>query len=309
MDGIKLLKHGGVGVAIACLSACSNSDSDTQTGSLTVALRDQPVQDVAEVWVEFDGLTLRRSDGAPIDLPFDGPISVDLLTLTGDNTEILLDDVSVPAGFYEQLALHVNAEHDGEFDSYVVTNVGGQEEIFVPSGDETGLKLVDGVSITADRETSFLIDWDVRMGLADPPGLSGQILRPAFRVIDMTAFGTLSGTVAMSLIMDGSCTNDLSLDTGNAVYIYEQFDFTADDPDDVGGAAGPTPVATATVGQEDDGTYTYETILSPGDYTVAFTCQADDDDPETDETIAFVQETDVTIVDEGAEEVNFVAEE
>ena len=142
------------------------------------------------------------------------------------------------------------------------------------------------------------------MGLENPPGLSGYILRPAFRIIDMTEFGTLSGTVAMSLVTDNNCINDLNADTGNAVYIYEQFDATAEDPDDIGGA-GPTPVATAAVTQDQDGNYTYKVILSPGDYTVAFTCQAGNDDATTDDDITFVTPTDVSLTDGALEDVSF----
>jgi hypothetical protein len=269
-----------------------------------VFLSDAPVQGVSEIWVEFDGITL-TGDGAPIDIAFDAPISVDLLTLTIDNTEQLLDAAPVPAGTYSQLRLHVNAEHDGVMDSYVMTSAGGQEEIRVPSGAQTGLKLNNGITITADRETSLFIDWDARMGLVvDPPGLPGVLLRPTLRVIDMTEFGTLNGTVAMALVTDADCTNDLNVDSGNAVYVYDAFDFAAEDPDDLGGT-GPVPIATAAVTQDTNGDYVYETILSPGDYTVAFTCQADDDASDTDEDIDFGQPTDVTIVDGGTATVDF----
>lgn len=229
---------------------------------------------------------------------------MNLLTLTFDDPQMLLDGEQVPAGFYEQIALHVNAEHDGTLDSFVRTTEGGQEEIeiFVPSGTQTGLKLVDGVTITADQETRFYIDWDVRLALVDPPGLPGWILRPTLRV--MTLFGTLSGTVEPSLVMAPSvCVNDLSADSGNAVYIYEQFDFTMQDPDDIDGA-GPTPIATATVTQDAGGTYSYEVFLSPGDYTVAFTCQADAE-AGADESIEFVGATHVSITNGATQEVSF----
>lgn len=305
-----------VSVAIA-LTACSSGGSDkgsvtvTTTGSagatgfLTLNLRDAAVHDVAEVWVEFDGVTLMRADDDPVEISFPAPVSVDLLTLTADNTETLLDSAQVPAGAYEQMRLHVNAEHDGVMDSYVITNSGGQEEIRVPSGSQSGLKLIGGVTITANQELSLMIDWDVRMGLVDPPGLPGRLLRPTLRVMDMTAYGKLTGTVAMALVTDGTCTNDLSLDTGNAVYVYDQFDFTLDDPDDLGGAVGPVPVATAAVTQGTAGDYVFEAMLSPGDYTVAFTCQADDDATDTDEDITLVGPMDVTILDGETEAVAF----
>jgi hypothetical protein len=113
------------------------------------------------------------------------------------------------------------------------------------------------------------------------------------RVLDMTEFGTLTGTVAMQQITAEGCANDLNLDLGNSVYIYEGAGITPDDFD----AAVPEPVATTAVTQSQSGEHVYETLLSPGTYTVAFTCQAMDDMPDTSEDIAFVQATDATIVD------------
>jgi hypothetical protein len=304
MDVIRFLQRSGVAVAVAALTGCSSggSSSGEATGSLTLMLTDAPVHDVAELWVEFDGVTLRRAGGPPIHISFDDPIRENLLALTPDSAAVLLNGEEVPAGTYTQLALHVNAEHDGVYDSVAVLNGGGEVELFVPSGAQTGLKLIDHFTITANQDTSFMIDWDARMGLViDPPGLSGYILRPTLRILDMTDYGTLNGTVTMGLIIGASCTNDLNLDTGNAVYIYDGFGAV---PDDIGGA-GDTPVATATVRQENNGDYTYETILSPGEYTVAFTCQAGDDHPEEDNDIEFAEPVNVEVVADETSTANF----
>lgn len=307
----RILTHTALGLAVSALAACSSGGDDsgiTSTdGSLTLDVTDASVDNVQEIWVEFTGVRLQPQDGDAIDITFDTPISVDMLTLTGGNSESLLNGEPVPAGTYDWMALQVNAEFDSELDSYVMTDAGGQEEIQVPSGSQQGLRLVSPFTITADQETSFLIDWDMRMGLVNPDGQPGFLLRPAFRLIDMTEFGTLSGTIAMNHVTDDSCTNDLSADTGNAVYIYAEFDTSADDPDDIDGSAGPTPEATATVEQDADGDYVYETILSPGDYTVAFTCQAADDSVDTDEDIAFVlpSEPGITITDGETSTVDF----
>jgi hypothetical protein len=204
----------------------------------------------------------------------------------------LLDAYEVPAGHYNWLELHVSAEHDGVMDSYAVLQNGGVEEVEVevPSGS---VRLVSGLTITANQETSFLIDWNLHKGLNEPVGQPGLFLRPALRIIDMTEFGTLTGTVAMPLVTAAGCANDLNLDIGNSVYIYEGADVVPDDFD----ADAPEPVAATAVTQNQTGEYVYETLLSPGTYTVAFTCQAMSDMPDTSEDIAFVQPTNATIVD------------
>ena len=292
MTGIRC--NVGALAALGLLAGSSGGGgADGGTGKISLAIMDAPVYDATQLWVTFTGVSLKpQGSGPAIRIDFPAPTKLDLLSLNADNAETLLEEYPVPAGHYNWLELHVSAEHDGQMDSYAVLQNGGVEEVEVevPSGS---VRLVSGLTITANQETSFLIDWNLHKGLNDPIGQPGLFLRPALRVIDMTEFGTLTGTVAMPLIAAEGCANDLNLDIGNSVYIYEGAGIAPDDFD----AAAPEPVATTAVTQSQTGEYVYETLLSPGTYTVAFTCQAMSDMPDTSEVIAFVQPTNATIVD------------
>jgi hypothetical protein len=292
----------GALVALGMLTACSGGgDGEGGTGTLSLAIMDAPVHDATQIWVTFTGVSLKpQGNGPAIDIDFAAPVQLDLLSLNLDNAETLLAAHVVPAGHYNWLDLHVSATHDGTFDSFAVLQNGGVEEVEVevPSGS---VRLVSGLTITANQETSFLIDWNLHEGLNDPVGREGLFLRPALRIIDMTDFGTLTGTVAMPLVTAGGCANDLNLDIGNSVYIYAGIGVTPDDFD----AVAPEPVATTAVVQSQTGEYVYETLLSPGDYTVAFTCQAMNDLPDSSQDIAFVQPTAATIVDGQTRTIDF----
>jgi hypothetical protein len=298
-----------VAAATLALAACSGSSGDpvtsgtgTQQGSLSLSLMDAPVDNVAELWIRINTVRVKPAgDGPALEYPLDPALDVDLLTLDEDNAVLLLDSEPVDAGEYNWIELVVDAEFDGTYDSYVMTNTGGQYEVRVPSGS---VRLVSGFTVTADGHTRFLVDWDTRRGLVNPPGLPGYLLRPAFRIIDLTEYGVLSGTVAMDLVLDETCTNDLNLDTGNAVYVYNEHDVV---PYDVDGTE-PDPVAIINVRQNEFGDYVYSTLLSPGDYTVAFTCQASDDHPDEEDDIEFVGPANVTIEVDGDHVVDFEAE-
>lgn len=286
------LKHAVTSLGCACLlaacgggnSSSSNADSpEDATGTLSVAITDAPVHDVTQVVVEFDGVTVQPADGPPIDFTFD-PMQIDLLQLTGENSAVLLDGVTVPAGPYEWIALHVNAEFDGIFDSFVEQD-GGMVELRVPSGSQSGLRLVSGFTVTADQNTSFIIDWDLLQGLTEPVGQPGVFLRPALRITDMTEHGTIAGTVADALVMDETCANSLDDDAGNIVYVYEGSGVT---PDDIDGTE-PEPLTTGVVAVDGQaaGAYTYSVpFLSPGEYTVAFTCRGLNETPDADDSPA-----------------------
>jgi len=280
----------------------SAPDPADATGTLRIAITDAPVTDVSVVNVQFTGVTLKPADGDEIVITFDTPRDFDLLTLTDGATADLLADTVVPSGSYDWVRLAVNAEFDNVFDSYAMRPT-GMVELRVPSGSQSGLKLVSGFNVLAQGATSVVIDWDLRKALTDPKGQPGLHLRPALRITDMSAYGTLTGVVAIETVDDRAvCTNDLAADTGNAVYIYQG---TVDTPGDIGDAI-TEPWATATVSQNIDGVYVYQASFLPiGEYSAAFTCQASDDDPEVDDDIVFTKPQPFNITDGVVTEINF----
>lgn len=283
-------------LAAGGLAACSSGSSDSggDTGTLTVGLMDTPVFDADEVWICITQVNVKPEEGEALEFALpdadDGACDgeqFDLLTLQSvENAELLIEGEDVPAGPYNWIELEVDAALDGEsdadgnYDSYVMAN-GAQHELRVPSGS---IRLVSGFTVTAGEHTRFTLDWDTRRGLTNPPGQSGYLLKPAFRILDETTFGTLNGTVAAEVITDTSCTaDDSDTSVGNAVYLFaiEGLDETLE-PDDTDGTE-PDAVATVEVTQNEDSAYVYETIVAPGDYRIAFTCQADNDLPGRDE--------------------------
>lgn len=303
------------------IQACGSSGGDgpldraSTTGTLSLKLTDAPVEDVAEVWIEFDAVSVNNSDGETTTFALDPAVTVDLLTLTDGVSQTLVDEETLPPGVYSNIRLAVNAEFDGIFDSYVIDDTGAQIELRVPSGSQSGLKVIDDVTITSNQGASFVLDWDVRKGLVDPRGQPGYFLKPTIRVIDESLSGTVDGSVAEMLVQDASCTNDLAADEGNAAYIFSGLDTT---PTDIAGLE-TDPVATVAVRQTSDGTYRYSAVLTPGDYTIAFTCQAGSDDPELDQSVdvpdgaalpvplvfVTVDGGSITVEDDGSYVVNF----
>jgi Domain of unknown function (DUF4382) len=279
--------------AAGLLVGCSGGGGDSPPpgpASLSVSLMDAPVDGVTAVYLRITGIWLKPRSGPAQQLTLaGGPRTVDIMALTDTNAAILVDDAVIEPGDYEWLAMDVDAEHDGVMDSYVVTVGGGQEDLRVPSGR---VRLVSGFTVEPNQATELLFDWDMRKGLVRPPGLPGYLLKPAFRMLDVTEYGVLQGTVAgttLSLGANACNADDANLELGNVVYVFQG---TSAVPDDVDGT--DDPVATADV-MFANGGYSYRVLLTPGDYTVAFTCQAADDEPESDETIAFLPPVNVTM--------------
>ncbi len=266
---------------LLALSLTGCGGSDTETGTLSLSVTDAPVDGAVSIVIQFTGVQLISTSGELLTFNFETPKTIDLLALQGGDSALLLDKISVPEGDYAIITLKVNAE-PGVLDSYIELTDGTRYSLWIPSGDETGLNLIQGCNVPANGVADFTIDFDLRKSVFDPEGVvTDYILRPALRIVDNSEAGSIAGSVDVALTTAASCTS------GNAVYIFEGLDVT---PDDVGGTV--EPVATTLV--TDTNTYK-AAFLEPGDYTVAFTCQAADDNPDTDDAIAFVGAVNVTV--------------
>jgi hypothetical protein len=297
---VKLL---AVSAAGALLAGCGGSSSDT--GQLKLAITDAPVDHASAVVVAFTGIEVKPADGPAFMLEtFDPLLPVDLMGLQ-DGISQQLADVTVPAGQYNWIRLAVNLDEDGVIDesemdstSYIVID-DAPYALWVPSGDQSGLKLVSGFIVPQGGVTDFTIDFDLRKSVHLPMnGDMRYVLKPALRIVDNTIVGSIYGNVDPNLIVDDGSTC--------AVYAYEGEDVAADD---VGSPTEPLASAGVKLDLVEPGQYGYRVaFLLPGTYTVALTCEADQDDPATDDDIAFSEGQTRTIPAEGGDErANFSA--
>jgi len=296
----------GLGLAAtvaAMLTGCgSGSTSEgapqSSTGILNLSVSDAPIKDAAKVCIKFDGVELKKADEGPsIDIDFDEPVVINLLANQGAVSETLISE-EVEAGTYKWIRLKVDAAtgngagvndsdptdpvcSDEENGSYLLTDTGALFNIWVPSGDETGLKLIKNITIAANNSSNYTAEWDLGKSFLAPPGLgTGEaIMKPVVKLVQNNEVGTLDGTVADELVDPAVC--DPESEIAPSVYVYDD-DGNPDNP--VNGAGGTLePVATGLVAQEMQGMpYTYEIgFLLAGRYEVAFTCNGTDFTPGT----------------------------
>lgn len=281
-------------LAAVALAACSGGGGDssaTPTGpsKISISLMDAPVDGVTAVYVKITSMWIKPEGGPAVQLPLTTtPMTVNLMALTDTNAAILIDEAVIEPGSYEWLAMDVAAERNVR-DSYVMTETGGEEEIElrVPSNR---VRLVGGFEVPPNESVQLLFDWDMRKGLVYPPGQHQYMLKPAFRMLDVTAYGVLKGTIAAATVgtdldpTKNNCAADdkVDLKVGNVVYVFEG----SVTPDDIDGTGDPVATVEATPNAAGD--YVYRTLLEPGSYTVVFTCEAGNDDPEAEDDITFL---------------------
>lgn len=292
------------------LAGCGGSDGGEPMGTLNIGLTDAPVDNAVAVVIQFTGLELKSAGGPPQIFPLDkdscdeyssaGYCSIDLISLQGTEYRTVFVE-NLPAGEYQWLRLLVNAELNVH-DSYVTVEDEITENLincslWIPSGAETGLKIVSGITVTENAVSNYMLDFDARASITQPPGLppttaceQNYILKPAVRIVDETEAGSIAGIVDRSVLytmndrdeevlVDG-CRDEAPMDNvvdHLNVYVFEDFDSQIDPikADDYDGE--DDPITSAIV--EWNGTdYTYEVgFLREGDYRLGLTCTADVD--------------------------------
>lgn len=296
---------------LLAIAGCnSSSDNATATGTASFLVTDAPVDNVTEVFVTFDRIDLSPQGGQIQSFELEEPRRIDLLTLQGGNAAPLIEDLELPAGEYNFIRLFVVG---GAPESQVTeADPGGVFDLFIPGNqppsanpNQRFLQLSSPFVIPAGGHADFTIDVELRKALVQPSAGDFYMLRPSLRLVDNSEVGMLAGIVADSLVLDAeNCTNNPETDTGSAVYVYTGFDalpgdvFVDEDGEEQTRTDGAMhPLTLANVLQDPEtGEYEYTVgFLPAGDYTVAFTCQASDDAPETEDDIAFAVQENVSI--------------
>lgn len=272
---------------LASLAGCNSSSGSTT--ALNLSLTDTPVDGASSVVVAFTGVDLMGPGGQQT-FKFPSEQAVDLLTLQGNASAALLNGVTVQAGNYQWLRLDIDAAK-----SYVISSSGGKYPLSIPSGSQSGLKLVSGFTVAQGSVADFVIDFDLRRSLTlDNSGATTTYtLTPALRLINKQQVGMISGTISNSFTVGGTSITTPVCKT--AVYVYQGTGITPEGYD-VTVAGGTAPLTSATVALDNStGAYTYTVgFLAPGSYTLVVTCSAADNATSTSLTFSATKTAAVT---------------
>lgn len=161
--------------------------SGTRSGNVELRLVDAPNPDVSSVVVTIDHVDA-NIEGTGWTTIASTPATVDLLALQG-GAFASLSKGGLPAGHIEQLRLYLSATTPG----HVVTS-DGQFDLKVPSGTESGIKIVGGFDVGPCQTGQVTIDFDAaasvsyRAGGAGSAG-GGWTLRPVVRLKSVSIGG------------------------------------------------------------------------------------------------------------------------
>lgn len=259
---VRLFTLSVLGLALA-LGGCSLLGRDT--GTLRLSVTDAPIVDedsVTGVFVTFEEVQYHVNGEWETMDGFDGPRTINLLELTGGESE-LLGALSLRAGTYTQIRFIVAGEAEGngppsntgtwinrdDNDTY---DPGVDDPLFVPSGAQTGYKATadEPFTVPANGTVSITADFDLRRAVVAAGGF--YILKPVIRLVVDDQAGTIQG--------------DVTHTTGNTlvVFAYEEGEYDSDEPD--GDNPFQNAVTSAKVEDDPEGADYVLAFLAAGDY-------------------------------------------
>jgi len=262
-------------------------------GKLSLSLTDAPVDSAEKIVLVFTGIEIQPADDSVITIDFDDNKSIDMMTLTDGVTDTLLIDEPLPRGSYNWIKLKLDISN-----SFITIN-GADIPLRMPAGSESGLTVTRSFKIEFGGSLQFIIDFDLRKSVFNPEGSNPDyVLRPSLRIMEDLDTGSVTGTVDASLLSANSNCFDNSGAITAVVYVYANHDIVADDID------GNAPFVITSAQVRADNAFSIS-FLDKGDYTVALTCDALQDDPALDNSLNFLRRSNIVITEGQNTSLNF----
>lgn len=170
---------------VAGLIACGVGGD---TGRLSMSLTDKPTHDYKEVWVTIQDIYVHMEsdpEGSWTKV-LDVNKTLNLLTLA-NGVRYELGMVDLNPGHYSQMRLMigtVNSDDPARPANYIVDTMDQAHDLKIPSGVQSGVKLVQGFDINENSTTELVFDFDVAASVVATGNSGKYILRPTIHQID-----------------------------------------------------------------------------------------------------------------------------
>lgn len=209
-------------------TACEKDNGEK--GTLNLYITDAPIDSdgIEKVFITFSKIEYHTSEnGWEVFDDFE-PQTNDLLDLQRGESE-LLGNFELEPGNYTQLRFMLDAPL---FDAgpqsspgcYLEFEDGSPQNLFVPSGEQTGYKAVGAFTVPMNGSVDVTADFDVRKSVVKAGVTEKYLLKPTIRLVVNDQAGQIAGQVS-----------NIPDDKEIVIYAYEEDTYEAseaDDPDD-----------------------------------------------------------------------------
>ncbi len=262
----RLLALGMAGMLVAFGAACGGGggSSSNSSGNLALYLTDAFDETYQAVYVtrcEIQVSQVHEDDQTETDswLTVARPRATYNLLELVNGVRQSLGIAYLEPGRYSQMRLIIGTEPDNgtnifsaahPFANYVIDEAGHYHALKVPSGLQTGVKIIQGFDISLNGTTELILDFDAARSVVKA-GSSGQwLLKPTIKILNTEEYSIINGEVTDA---------DASEPAGGVVVSAQVYNPGAGDPKDA------VTVRAATV---TDAEGNYALFVQPGTYNL-----------------------------------------
>jgi hypothetical protein len=220
----------------ACDGGGGGGSSSGDVGTVSMSLTDAMSNRFNAVYVTIDDVQVHMKGNAKANNSWQSvsapnlPKTFNLYDLTnGVREEIGLADLAI--GAYTQMRLIIGTVPDDgnnelseahPYANYVIDTDDNYQELKIPSGINTGLKIVHGFTISADQTTELILDFNAEKSVIAAGNAGIWHLNPTIKC----------GTTEELSIIRGKVTTDGSTGIDKVLVSVQEFDGTAADDKD-----------------------------------------------------------------------------
>lgn len=207
MSFILLAACGGGGGGSS--SSTDGSSTTSSTGAINVTLTDASTTDYQAIYVTVKQVEVHKDGGESWDVISTPNKTYNLLELVnGVREELAL--ATLTAGHYTQMRLILTDTPDDSlnirsvkhpYGNYFIDSSGVSNELKVPSGYQTGIKIVKGFDINANETTELILDFDATRSIVKA-GKSGKwLLKPTIKMLATKECSIIAGNAGAANIL------------------------------------------------------------------------------------------------------------
>jgi hypothetical protein len=278
----------------SCGFDCNNDRNDNNPAVLNLGFADESVEQLKQVVIEVDSIVLRRTGAEDVivdtftidelDLTEVDSFQLDLLQYQGLKQLLVISDLQLDAASYSELRVNILG---GDINrSYVQESSDVLRQLNVAGG----VLVLPGPSLTNGNQT-FTVAFSLAQALLYRQATEDYLLTTeGIRVMNNATSASLSGRVDNDLLDTvAPCDAKTDPESGNRVYLYRDHSLPLEELADVftAGSTNPipprarAPYAVAAMAEDKlTGRWQYAlAFIAAGNYTLAFSCAAANDDP------------------------------